>query len=81
MKTTASLTLTLTEAAITDRVDLAQRSQSAYCLSDICFTLYKTQTVHAAPRAVIKPHSDSVAGLCLRTFTVTSGLSASGIDD
>lgn len=51
----------VTEAAITDRVDLAQRSKPVYCLCDICFKLYKTQT--AGYGAVIKPHSDSMAGL------------------
>lgn len=71
----------VTEAAITDSVDLAQQSQSAYCLSDICFTLYKIQTGLAASGAVIKLHIDSVAGLCLRTFTVTSRLCTSRIND
>lgn len=33
----------VTEAAITDSVDLGQQSQSAYCLCDICFSLYKIQ--------------------------------------
>lgn len=33
----------VTEAAITESVDSTQHSQSAYCLGDICFSLYKLQ--------------------------------------
>ncbi len=67
--------------AITDSVESARQSQSAYCLSDICFTLYKLQMALAASGKVIKLYITTMAGLCLRIFAVTSVLCTSWIND
>lgn len=71
----------VTEAAITDSVDSTQQSQSAYCLSDICFTLYKLQMELGASGTVNKLHIITVAWLCLRILTVTLVLCISWIND
>lgn len=68
-------------AAITDSVASAQQSQSANCLSDICFTLYKLQMALAASGTVIKLHITTMAGLCLRVFAVKPVLCTSWIND
>lgn len=68
--------------AVTDSVDSTQQSQSAYCLSDICFALYKLQIGLGAFGTVIKLDITTMAGLCLCVFTVTLVLCTSGkIDD
>ena len=67
--------------AITDSVDLTQRSQSAYCLSDICFTLYKVQMGFGAFGTMIKLHTTTMEGLCLSVFTVSLVLCTSGKSD
>lgn len=53
-------------------------SQSAHCHPDVCFTSYKTNTAECSSDQV---DNESKAGLCLRTFTVRSRLSAPQMKD
>lgn len=71
----------VTEVAITDRADSTQQSQSAYCLSDICFALYTVQMGPTASGSLITLHITSVAAVCLHNLTVTALLCTSCIHD
>lgn len=49
--------------AIADSAGSTQRSQSAYCLGDICFTLYRLQMGLGTSGTVIKLHITTMTGV------------------